>query len=246
MATVINLNPEDGPEAVIGIDCGTSSPKLSGTIDVSAFKNLENITCNGNDLTEVTGFYDNPNIKIVLVASNKLTGPIPDLTSMTSLERYWVMNNEHTGSFPNINGLSNLGLINVGSNNNLTGNLPAALQSLGTPELFRFNVYSNAFTGAIPDCTGMTKLQYCLVDRNDFTDFTGGVEPSLYRFVADFNNLTVTAVDNILQAFVDANRTTDMSIAFMNLGGSGNAAPSPAGVTNKNTLISRGWTVTTN
>ena len=68
----------------------------------------------------------------------------------------------------------------------------------------------------------------------------------LYRFFINNNNLTETAVDNILQAFVDANRTTNMSIAIMNLGGSGNAAPSAAGVTNKNTLISRGWSVTTN
>jgi hypothetical protein len=245
MATIINLNPEDGPEAVTGIDCGTSSPRLSGTIDVSAFENLQNLTCDGNDITEITGFYDNPNIKIVLAASNKLTGSIPDLTGMTSIERYWVMVNEHTGSFPNINGLSNLGLINVGDNN-LTGTLPADLQSLGIPSLFRFNVYDNSFTGTLSDCTGMNNLQYVLADSNNLTDFTGGFEPSLYRFVIYNNNLTETAVDNILQAFVDANRTTNMSIAIMNLGGSGNAAPSAAGVTNKNTLISRGWSVTTN
>jgi Leucine-rich repeat (LRR) protein len=245
MATVINLNPEDGPEAVIGIDCGKSSPKLSGTIDVSAFENLQDLTCDDNDISEITGFYDNPNIKIVLAAANNLTGPIPDLTSMTSLERYWVMNNEHTGGFPNINGLSELGLINVG-NNNLTGTLPADLQSLGVPNLFRYNIYANNFTGALSDCTGMTKLQFVLADGNDLTDFTGGVEPSLYRFMANGNNLTETAVDNILQAFVDANRTTNMSIAVINLGGSGNAPPSAAGVASKNTLIGRGWSVTTN
>jgi Leucine-rich repeat (LRR) protein len=245
MATVININPEDGPSAVTKIDCGTSSPKLSGTIDVSAFENLEDLTCDGNDISEITGFYDNPNIKIVLAATNNLTGPIPDLTSMTSLERYWVMNNEHTGSFPNINGLSELGLINVG-NNNLTGTLPADLQSLGVPNLFRYNVYANSFTGAISDCTGMTKLQFVLADGNDLTDFTGGVEPSLYRFMANGNNLTETAVDNILQAFVDANRTTNMGSAVINLGGSGNAPPSAAGIASRSTLIGRGWSVTTN
>ena len=245
MATVINLNPEDGPSAVTKIDCGTSSPKLSGTIDVSAFENLQDLTCDGNHITEIAGFYDNPNIKIVLASQNKLTGTIPPLTGMPSLERYWVMVNEHTGGFPNINGLSKLGLINVGDNN-LTGTLPADLQSLGVPNLFRFNVYTNSFTGAIPDCAGMTKLQYVLADGNDLTDFTGGVEPSLYRFMAQGNNLTETAVDNILQAFVDANRTTNMSIAVINLGGSGNAPPSAAGIASKNTLIGRGWSVTTN
>jgi len=245
MATVINITPSAGNSAVTKIDCGDSSPKLGGTVDVSPFTNLEELTCNGNDITEITGFYDNPNMRRVLASNNKLSGPIPDLTGMPILERYWVMVNEHTGGFPNINGLSQLGVINVGQNN-LTGTLPADLQSLGVPNLFRFNVYANSFTGAIPDCAGMNALQYVLADGNNLTDFTGGVEPSLYRFFAQNNNLTQTAVDNILQAFVDANRTTDMSLANINLAGTGNSAPSAAGITNKNILIGRGWTVSTN
>ena len=245
MATLLSIAPIDGNSSVTQIDLGDSSPKLGGTVDVSLFTNLEELTCDGNDITEITGFYDNPNMKIVLAASNKLTGFIPALTGMPLLERYWVMVNEHTGGFPNINGLSQLGVINVGQNN-LTGTLPADLQSLGVPKLFRFNVYENSFTGAIPDCAGMTSLEYFLADGNNLTDFTGGVEPSLYRFFAHNNNLTQTAVDNILQAFVDANRTTNMSIANINLAGTGNSAPSAAGINNKNILIGRGWTVSTN
>ena len=245
MATLLSIAPIDGNSSVTQIDLGNSSPKLGGTVDVSLFTNLEELTCDGNDITGITGFYDNPNMKRVLAASNKLTGFIPALTGMTSLQYFWVMVNNFTGSFPNINGLSQLGLINVGANN-LTGTLPADLQSLGVPKLFRFNIYGNSFTGTLSDCTGMNNLEYVLADNNNLTDFTGGVEPSLYRFFINNNNLTETAVDNILQAFVDANRTTNMSIAIMNLGGSGNAAPSAAGVTNKNTLISRGWSVTTN
>ena len=33
---------------------------------------------------------------------------------------------------------------------------------------------------------------------------------------------------------------------IINVGGTGNAAPTGQGITDKNTLISRGWTVTTN
>ena len=232
------------PPLIQSIDLGTSTPKLGGVIDVSDFTNLQEITCIANDLTEVNGYADNPNIKLVLISGNLLTGSIPDITGMSSLERFWVNDNQFTGTFPDISGNPNLRVINVG-NNNLTGTLPD-ISAIGYPNLIRFNAFANSFTGAIPDCTGMNNLQYLLADNNNLTDFTGGVEPSLYRFFANSNNLTVTAVDNILQAFVDANRTTNMSIAVMNLGGSGNAAPSPAGVTNKNTLISRGWSVTTN
>ena len=67
---------------------------------------------------------------------------------------------------------------------------------------------------------------------------------TLGDFQAQNNLLTQAAVDAILAAFVAANRTTGTRI--LNLGGTGNAAPSATGVTDKNTLISRGWTVTTN
>ncbi len=222
-----------------------SASKLGGSVDLTKYTSLKKFECNNNDITEITGGYDNPNIEIWLVSHNKLSGSIPDISGMTSLQRFWVMDNEYTGPFPDISGLSDLGIINVGDNN-LTGTLPANLLSLGTPNLFRFNVYQNSFTGAIPDCTGMNNLQYVLVDNNEFTDFTGGVEPSLYFFRAYNNNFTQTAVDNILQAFVDANRTTNMGNALINLEGSGNAPPSAAGIANVNTLEARGWSVATN
>jgi Leucine-rich repeat (LRR) protein len=245
MVTSLSIDPIDGNSSVTSIDCGTSSPILGGTLDVSAFENLKELKCVGNNITEITGGIGNPNIEIWLVAQNKLSGSIPDISGMTSLRRFWVTVNEYTGSFPDISGLSNLGVINVGDNN-LNGTLPAALGPLGLTSLFRFNVYTNSFTGTFPDCTGMNNLGYVSATANNLTDFTGGVEPSLYRFTADFNNLTETAVDNILQAFVDANRTTNMSIAVINLGGGGNAPPSAAGIANKNTLIGRGWSITTN
>lgn len=222
-----------------------STERLGGVIDASAFENLEELTCHGNDITGMTGFYNNPNMRIVLASDNKLSGSIPDLTSMTNLKRYWVHMNEHTGGFPNINGLSELGVINI-SDNNLTGTLPADLQSLQVPRLVRLIVYKNAFTGAIPDCAGMNILNYVQVSYNNLTDFTGGVEPSVSRFYAHNNNLTQTAVDNILQAFVDAGRSApnyDMSEAIINVSGTNNSHPSSTGLANANILRSRGWSV---
>ena len=245
MPTTININPEDGNSAVTKIEFGTSSPKLSGTVDLAPFENLLEFRGFKHDITEITGYVDNPNIQVMLISQNKLSGPIPDITGMTSLQYFWIMVNNFTGPFPDLNGLTNLRLINCGSNQ-LTGTIPTDLQSLGITLLDRFNAYDNSFTGAIPDFTGINAVTYCLVNDNNLTDFTGTVPPTLYRFFANNNNLTQTAVDNILQAFVDANRTTGMANAYINLAGSGNSPPSAAGVTNKNTLIGRGWTVTTN
>lgn len=232
------------PQNITSIDAGTSSPKLGGVIDVSDFTNLQEIRCNDHDLTEVKGYADNPNIKIVLISGNLLSGSIPDITSMSSLERFWVMVNQFTGTFPDISGNLNLQVINVG-NNNLTGTLPD-ISAIGYPSLSRFNAYRNSFTGAIPDMVNIPKLDYLFLNNNNLTDFTGSFPKTLRRVFANNNNLTQTAVDNILQAIVDADRTTNMTDTILNIGGSGNSAPSAAGITNKNILIGRGWTVTTN
>ena len=242
MATLLSIAPVDGNSSVTQIDVGNSSPKLGGTLNVSAFPNLEEIRCDGNDIAEFTGYAENPNIKVVLAAQNQLSGPIPDITGMTSLEYFWVMVNGFTGSFPDISQNTELRLINVGGNN-LTGTLPASIEF---PSMFRFNVYANSFTGSIPDCSNTPNLDYLLADGNSLTDFTGGFPTALRRIFLNNNNLTETAVDNVLQAVVDANRTTNMSGCVINLGGSGNSAPSAAGIANKNTLIGRGWSVSTN
>jgi Leucine-rich repeat (LRR) protein len=238
---IITLAP---PQNITYIDLGTSSPKLGGVVDVSDFTNLQEIKCPSHDLTEVKGYADNPNIHTVLIANNQLSGPIPDITGMSSLTNFWVMVNQFTGTFPDISGNPNLQVINVGRNN-LTGTLPD-ISAIGFPNLIRFNVYGNSFTGAIPDMVNIPKLDYLLAHNNNLTDFTGSFPITLRRLLATDNNLTQTAVDNILQAIVDANRTTDMSKTALYIGGTGNSAPSPAGIANINILRGRGWTVFTN
>jgi len=73
---------------------------------------------------------------------------------------------------------------------------------------------------------------------------SGYISNSLGDFRAENNLLTANAVNAILAAFVLANKTTGTRI--LNLGGTGNASPTGQGITDKATLISRGWTVTTN
>ncbi|NBP02277.1 MAG: hypothetical protein EBU90_19585, partial [Proteobacteria bacterium] len=84
--TNISITPQFGNNTVTAINCGTSSPKLSGTIDLSAYTNLTNFVCNNNDITAITGYTSNPNITYFQVSRNKLTGSIPNLTTMTNLQ----------------------------------------------------------------------------------------------------------------------------------------------------------------
>jgi hypothetical protein len=72
----------------------------------------------------------------------------------------------------------------------------------------------------------------------------GSISATLGYYQADQCMLTAEAVNAILAAFVAANRTTGTRV--LNLGGTGNAAPTGQGLIDKQTLIDRGWTVTTN
>ena len=225
---------------ITGINVGTSTPKLGGVIDVSDFTNLQEIICDDNDLTEVKGYENNSNIKFLLIAQNNLTGPIPDLSVLPNLTKCYFMVNQFTGPFPNVNGLSDLSVINCGGNQ-LTGEIPD-ITTFGLTSLTRWNIYSNNFTGELTGFSGTPSLQWILCNNNNFTGFTGPLPSTISQIRAYNNNFTQTAVDNILQAAVDAGGSN----RALNVGGSGNSAPSAAGITNKNTLLGRGWSVTTN
>jgi hypothetical protein len=58
------------------------------------------------------------------------------------------------------------------------------------------------------------------------------------------NLFTQAAIDAILAAFVTAGRVS--GTRTLNLGGTGNASPSVAGLASVSTLVTRGWTVTYN
>jgi len=242
MATLLSIAPVDGNSSVTKIDVGESSPTqlIGGAIDVSAFENLEELTCNKNGLTSVTGYENNSNIELVLISQNNLTGSIPDLSVLPNLSRCYFMVNQFTGPFPNVNGLSNLSVINCGDNQ-LTGEIPD-ITTFGLTSLTRWNIYSNNFTGELTGFSGTPSLQWILCNNNNFTGFTGPLPSTISQIRAYNNNFTQTAVDNILQAAVDAGGSN----RALNVGGSGNSAPSAAGITNKNTLLGRGWSVTTN
>jgi hypothetical protein len=127
-------------------------------------------------------------------------------------------------------------------NNNITG-------IVGIPNLTavsKINLELNDLTGSIPTLSSNTSLTEFVISFNELTGFDGGsVSSTIDIFEADFNQLTTTAVDNILIAFAQAGNTTTPT-RLLNLGGGSNGAPSGAGLTSRSTLTAAGWTVITN
>jgi hypothetical protein len=164
---------------------------------------------------------DHPNCVDFVYVGNNVTGNIQPIPSR--IENFWCDHNFHTGSIPS-----------------LAGNL------------LYFNCQNQRgptkLSGDIPNLANATKLLLFWCDRNQLTGFaTGGSVPSsLGNFQAHNNQLTSAAVNAILAAFVAAGRTSVDGVCVLFLSGTGNAAPTGQGLTDKTTLISRGWTVTTN
>ena len=184
---------------------------------------------------------DPSKLTIVSCYSNQLTGGIPSITTNTALTTFDFGDNQLTGGIPSF--ANNTLLTTCYFNDNqLTGNIPSLATNTA---LTTFYCYDNQLTGSIPSLANNAALTIFRCYNNQLTGYAGGlVSNTLGDFQAQNNLLTTTAVNALLSAFVAANRTT--GTRTLNLGGSGNAAPTGQGLTDKATLISRGWTVTTN
>jgi Leucine-rich repeat (LRR) protein/sugar lactone lactonase YvrE len=128
------------------------------------------ITCANDVVTEID------------LHDNNLTGTLPDLSALTSLETLalhslkpaeTVTPNKLTGNIPDLSALINLKVINLGRNQ-LTGNIPD-LSSL--TQLTYLSLSVNELTGDFPDLTNLTNLQWLWIGSNQLTgtfpDLTG-------------------------------------------------------------------------
>lgn len=178
----------------------------------------------------------------VNIQYNQFTGPVPSFPNSPLLGNFQAHSNLFTGNIPSVAAnplLYNLYL----SGNALTGSMPDFSTN---PALINLQLQANRLSGTIKSLIHNTVAIDVRLNNNQFSgvadDF--GVPASLGNFSANTNLLPAAAVNAILAAFVAANRASGTRV--LDLGGTGNDAPTGQGVTDKATLVSRGWTVTTN
>lgn len=236
--------------SITKINCGTSSPRLSGTIDLSAFPNLQEFRCVSNDITAVTGYENNSNITYFEVLDNKITGVLPQISAFPNITFYRFGQNLLTGTIPNLSANQSLVDFRV-HDNNLTGGIP---NLSANSNLVNFFAQNCSLSGNIPNLSNNVKLSSFWVlsqtGPTKLTGFAGGsVSNTLGNFQAQNNRLTSTAVNAILAAFVAAGRTTGTPVVngtcILNLGGTSNSRPTGQGLIDSAILTGRGWTVTT-
>jgi len=180
------------------------------------------------------------------LASDGLTAPIavvwPEvLRNSTALSQLSCNGNQFTGTWPGTAGNPALAYINCHINQ-FTGTWPG---TAGNPALNQLSCSFNQFTGTLQVTAGNTALAYLYCSDNKFTGYTSAVLPATLGYITLINNLlSASAVNTLLADVVAAGRTT--GTRTLSVGGTGNAAPTGQGLTDKATLIARGWTVYTN
>jgi hypothetical protein len=200
----------------------------------------------------------------LVLSNNSLKGPTPNLAQFPSLTTLIIWGNQFTGPFPPLVFNQTLTYIDAGLNAGITGSVPSISGNLSMG-IFQFGgcsltgtipnisvntaltgyaVNNNNLVGAIPTLVSNTLLTFFNVASNFLTSVVGGfaVPAALKTIDMHSNLLPQAAVDAVLAAVVLAGATG----GTLNLGGTGNATPSAAGLADKATLITRTWTVTTN
>jgi hypothetical protein len=242
---------------------------ISGTLPILNLPNLLVFNCSQNQFTgSIPNLSGSPNLGYFQCNQNQLTGSIPNLDSNTILEWFIAYQNNLNGTVSNFPPSTTIVSIHT---NQLTGSMPDLSQNASldifhcfenqmtgsisqlpaNPNLTDFRCSRNIFTGSIPNLSSCTALQIFECDSQygatKITGFAGGaVSNTLGSFLAHNNQLTSSAVNAILAAFRAAGRTSASGSCVLNLGGTGNAAPTGQGLTDKGVLLSRGWTVVTN
>jgi len=85
------------PEAITEVKLGTSSPKLGGTVDLSAFRILKIINGESNNLAGFQNYNHLSTLEKVELSSNLLTGDLPDFSSNTSSKIIDIRSNRYAG-----------------------------------------------------------------------------------------------------------------------------------------------------
>jgi hypothetical protein len=144
----ISLSGENSNDPITEINCGTSSPRFGGDINISLFPELTGFYCTGNDIKSIN-ISNNQKLRRLEIFDNQLTQLPSTLSGNQSLIYVDCSNNEIGGNIPDIRSNSALQYFNC-SGNDFTGFNGTIINS-GLREFYANNneLYSNSVDSII-------------------------------------------------------------------------------------------------
>ena len=163
----MNINITSPKNLVTEIRLGTSSPRLSGSVDISQFYSLTYFSGFANDITSFKGFEKCVNLNFLGLSDNKLSENIltlfPNYLNNSKLTFFNINSNRVTGPLSSsLSAMSNLQEFRV-ANNPLSGTIPH-ISSNNKLRVFEANNCS--FSGALPSLSSLSALNTFTVDTN--------------------------------------------------------------------------------
>ena len=118
----IKITGDSENDPITEINCGSTSPKLGGDINISLFPELTRFTCKNNDISRLSNLALNPNLQRVEIDANKLTtiNSESSLSSNLNLQYFDCSDNQLTGNIFDLSLNNNLTYFNC-SGNKFTG-----------------------------------------------------------------------------------------------------------------------------
>lgn len=172
------------------IDCGTTTPRMAGTVDVSCYTSLEELSCIGNNITSIILV---SSLEVLAARDNQLgsltpsrpnAGEFPSLSSCQFLEWCDLGENVFTTPIPELS--ANKELFTFLCDNNQIATWNGTIDSIG-PKFGRFEAWNNLLTTLTVDqilrafnkgnrdsTSGECKL-YLHGDGNQPPSFQGGI-----------------------------------------------------------------------
>ena len=228
------------PQNITSIDLGVSSPKLSGTVDVTSFINLTSFNAyassTGNDLEGFVISEANDKLKIIRVLYNKLTGSIIQYMPI-NVKNILMQSNLLDTPITDLSIFTQLRIIATSNNPNMGGNIPTLPSNI-----IEVDFGNSGLTGDIPPLNAYTNLVKLWVYINpNLTIPSNWTAPvTLKNIFFQSCNLETTEVDIILAKI----NSLGTSSGVLNL--AGDNAPPTGGNSNSDKLAldARSWSVT--
>jgi len=231
-----------------------SGSLLKKDIDPDAFKlntKLQYFYYNsgGNSTGPISSLFNTCGQLIDLtIVHNSFDGPPPNLSNNLNIRNVNIRHNKLSGTIPGFANLNSLRSIYLQSNVLTRINAPGSLPALTT-----YQAQNNSIEDQVPDFSGCNNLRSLVLNNNKFYSYKIGAVAKNYKLNyldLSFNNLSSTALDNILVDLLANWTSINRGRVTINLKNQTSASnnnitmfPSETGYAAARILVSKGWSI---